>query len=264
MKNMKRTPTVAVVIPYYRAKLSPAEQLSLKKWQQFLSGYDSYVVCPSTLSPPLSGLRTKHFEDEYFGSIQGYSRLLLSSHFYEAFAKYDYILIYQLDALVFSDELQKWAEKGWSYIGAPWFRSLIGSMTRSTQELEGGNGGLSLRSVTECLKVLATVKKAATAGPRSRWQQWLSFLWASVTGQTHGKWLQTSAEFYPFNEDGFWSFEASKYSDAFRPAPFEESLAFAFETQPWECYRLHGNQLPFGTHAWEKYDREFWESVTEV
>ena len=30
------------------------------------------------------------------------------------------MLIYQLDAYVFKDELLNWANKGYDYIGAPW------------------------------------------------------------------------------------------------------------------------------------------------
>lgn len=264
MKNMKRTPSVAVVIPYYRAELRPAEQLSLKKWQQFLSGYDSYVVCPASLPPPLAELKVKHFDDRYFHSIHMYSQLLLSVEFYEAFQEYDYVLIYQLDALVFADEINTWAEKGWSYIGAPWLRSRIGELTRPTQEFLGGNGGLSLRSVAECLNVLHTAERAATVLARPRWQQWLRFCAAATFGQTKHRWLDTPAQYYPFNEDGFWSFEAMKYSDTFKPAPFHESLAFAFETEPARCFELNQKKLPFGVHAWEKYDRAFWEKLGVV
>jgi hypothetical protein len=36
----------------------------------------------------------------------------LSASFYERFLDTKYILIYQLDAFVFKDELQEWCDKG--------------------------------------------------------------------------------------------------------------------------------------------------------
>ena len=50
-----------------------------------------------------------------------YNRLMMSEQFYRAFEGYEYILIYQLDCLVFSNALEEWCRKGYDYIGAPWF-----------------------------------------------------------------------------------------------------------------------------------------------
>ena len=40
---------------------------------------------------------------------------------YERYAAYEFMFTYELDAFVFKDELEKWCEQGWDYIGAPWF-----------------------------------------------------------------------------------------------------------------------------------------------
>jgi hypothetical protein len=61
------------------------------------------------------------------------------------------------------------------------------------------------------------------------------------------------------NEDQFWSDQATKYYPAFRIASFETGLRFAFEVDPRRCYELNNQTLPFGCHAWHKYDRSFWE-----
>lgn len=60
------------------------------------------------------------FPDTYFKGIAGYNRLMMSPEFYETFAQWEYILIYQTDAWVFSDRLSEWCSKGYDYIGAPW------------------------------------------------------------------------------------------------------------------------------------------------
>jgi len=39
----------------------------------------------------------------------------------------------------------------------------------------------------------------------------------------------------------------------------EEALKFSFGIVPRYCYELNNNELPFGCHAWENYDKAFWE-----
>ncbi len=41
------------------------------------------------------------------------------------------------------------------------------------------------------------------------------------------------------------------------PSPVE-ACAFAFERSPRYLYEKNANILPFGCHAWEKYDKAFW------
>jgi hypothetical protein len=120
--------------------------------------------------------------------------------------------------------MEYWCKQNLSYIGAPWFHSVIGLLTTHHWKLQGGNGGLSLRRIPDFLRVLD----------------------------------RTDASYYPFNEDGFWSFKAPKIDPQFNAATFEQSLAFAFEDNPRKCFKLNGNRLPFGVHAWEKYDKQFW------
>ena len=119
---------VAIVIPYYKNDLTKTEQISLKACTQTLSSYDIFLVSPIKLDTseickeyPL--LKVKRFKNDYFNSLRGYNKLMLSEDFYSQFTGYSYILIYQLDAFVFKDELQIWVNKGYDYIGAPWIHS---------------------------------------------------------------------------------------------------------------------------------------------
>jgi len=61
------------------------------------------------------------------------------------------------------------------------------------------------------------------------------------------------------HEDHFWSDEAIKYHPEFRVASTELGLRFAFEVAPRYCFELNNYTLPFGCHAWPRYDRNFWE-----
>ena len=68
------------------------------------------------LSQQYPMLSFESFEDEYFKGISGYNRLMMSEVFYRRFIGYEYILIYQLDAYIFKDELKKWCDKRiWLY-----------------------------------------------------------------------------------------------------------------------------------------------------
>src|SRR5258708_1605717 len=106
--NMKKSPSVAIVIPHVKNQLMRSEKISVEHWKKYLSKYDTYTVSPPGISPPDKNMKVKTFDVGNFTSVKSYSRLLLTPEFYQAFKTYEYILIYQLDALVFSDQLAFW------------------------------------------------------------------------------------------------------------------------------------------------------------
>jgi hypothetical protein len=61
-------------------------------------------------------------------------------------------------------------------------------------------------------------------------------------------------------EDLFWSFIAPRLNPAFSVAPPEIAIDFAWELHPRAQYQQRG-QLPFGCHAWQRYDRAFWLDI---
>ena len=69
---------------------------------------------------------------------------------------------------------------------------------------------------------------------------------------------------YNSNEDGFWSKHAKRINPAFNVAPVAAEIAFAFEKEPQQLYQKNNGQLPFGCHAWEKYDLNFWKPIIEA
>ncbi len=68
------------------------------------------------------------------------------------------------------------------------------------------------------------------------------------------RWLQRRTE-----ADIFWSDEAVHYYPDFKIADVATGLRFAFEVSPRLCLERNQQQLPFGCHAWARYDRAFWE-----
>jgi len=281
--------TVAVVIPAghlqhspaganagFRERLSADEEISYRHLMRFLGGYDKFLVVPESMSVEDSTFGVVRFGDQFFRNNMAYSALLLSADFYRAFSRYKFILIYQLDALVFSDQLPEWCEKDWDYIGAPWIDCEDAPFVKGPAV---GNGGLSLRKVESFLKVLgswrfgpelrryrdALAGRGAGPGVRYAPRTPRRYRLAGRLGLSNPllkgilRLPQDLEISYGGNEDYFWSFHAPKYYRGFKIAPVEEGLRFAFEVEPRRCYELNGRRLPFGCHAWGKYDREFWE-----
>ena len=61
----------------------------------------------------------------------------------------------------------------------------------------------------------------------------------------------------------FFGFPQRQPFDLLLAAPHalepREALEFSFELAPRYCFMMNGRRLPFGCHAWFRYDREFWE-----
>lgn len=256
---------VAIVIPYHKKTISTEEEASINQLIKFLGSYDKFLVLPKSIkkvSFKIPGvIKIIHFPNEYYTSVPKYCELLNTKMFYNNFTNYEYILIYQLDVLVFSNQLLKWCNKGYDFIGAPLFNSITGKLSfQNGTPVTGGNGGFSLRKVSSFLKVIDIVEKLATRNSANSFTRKLWFLMAVLTNQSHRIWLNAPPQDYPFNEDGFWSYEAPKYYPKFKVAPFKEALRFSFEKFPRKCFSLNRNQLPFGCHAWKKYDYLFWKA----
>ncbi len=256
---------VTIVIPFHKSSVSKNEEVSIKHLVKYMGRFDKFLVLPESIkkvSFKIPGVKKIiNFPNEYFTSVPKYCELLNTKMFYNKFTDYEYILIYQLDVLVFSNQLLEWCNKDYDFIGAPFFNPVIGKLSfKEHSPLSGGNGGFSLRKVSSFLKVIDIAEKLATRNSINPLIRKLWFFKAVLTNQSHKIWLNAPPQNYPFNEDGFWSYEAPKYYKKFKVAPFKEALKFSFEKFPKKCFKLNRNQLPFGCHAWKKYDYSFWKA----
>lgn len=250
-----RSPVV-IVVPRYTATLKDDERISLMHLHHFLGEFDTYFVSPQSLAIENPELPILRFNDRFFSGLPGYNRLMLSEAFYRTFEAWEYILIYQLDCLVFSDQLMQWCARGYDYIGSPWLNS--------PQEPEKGfsrvgNGGFSLRRVPAFLKVLENsgnlkqvIDNALRLGKQKNSPLQRSLWWWLL------KLYQQPVRF-KHNEDGFWSDFADKHDPEYLRPPIDVALSFGFECAPEYCFELNNSQLPFGCHAWARYNRSFWE-----
>jgi len=262
---------VAVVVPAYRAHLTEEEAISLSACRKHLDNYSLCFAIPGSLPRP-SWLRSHEtvtrFPDKYFTYPYGYNRLLMSQLFYRAFDRFEYILIYQLDCLVFRDELSAWCAQEFDYVGAPWFDDYL---SPGENRWTVGNGGFSLRKVSSALKVLnLPIRRGELypipmpGHPQPRGVAWLLINIRRRIRQHVGQWrVEDELDNCSDNEDRFWSFVAPRVYPDFRIPTAETALGFAFEMNPRECLHKNKGRLPFGCHAWAKVDRTFWETVMQ-
>jgi hypothetical protein len=262
---------VAIVVPLsLQAKLSPDEEISLRHLRHFLGRYDKFLVAPKSLTPSYPGFAVETFSDKYFGSAKAHAELQLAEHFYKRFDAYRYILMYHLDSLVFSDQLMQWCETDLDYIGAPWITCKDTPFVKTPRV---GNSGFALIKIEGFLNVFHSDRY--TIDPDEYWARaYSSEPWRVRALAFPKKYLKrlryfngarwemarwTSRTDGRHNADYFWSDEASKYNEQFRIPSVEVGLRFAFEVAPRLCFEMNNRQLPFGCHAWARYDRSFWE-----
>lgn len=204
-------------------------------------------------------------DPRWLESYQMFNNLKADQFLYNTYSEFSFVLFYELDAWVFTDELDFWCKKDYDYIGAPWF---AGYGDGNSLEMIGvGNGGFSLRKISSAIKVLKRLqqlKKSRIFWYRSRLQSFIPF--DKVLGVLKENLhlidlnlLQNLMFSFQGNEDIFWTQFVAKAFKDFNVAPPEDALRFSFEVNPAYLFDKNNQNLPFGCHAWEKYEPEFWK-----
>lgn len=256
---------VNVVLPVYKPQLTHYEQIALTQCARVLGKYPILLAAPHSLDVAayrqiVPSLQVRTFDDSYFNSIDGYNRLMLSEEFYKAFSDQEYLLIHQLDAFVFQDDLAYWCQQQYDYIGAPWLRDRDftgwldqldftlrkqvatwlnlkkpdGITPREIINLNGvGNGGLTLRRVPAMLKYLKRFERKIAE--------------------------YNQIAMHQYHEDVFWSTEVNRYWPRLRIPSYRKALHFSIEFYPqWAIEHYNHGKLPFGCHAWDIHGTDYW------
>lgn len=259
----KRVAVIVPAPPGGRTELTSDEAVSLRHLEKFLGKYDRYMIVPKEGGPSLPGFREMEFDRKYFGSVQAHSWLLMSPAFYDAFLDYEYILVYHLDALVFSDELIEWCDRGFDFVGAP---LLFDNDPAKGFEMVG-NGGFSLRKVRSFAR--ATRSERASVDAEDHWRRHYADL--PLRERLAGLPVRYLKKLRTFNsyrwetahyadcEDCFWARRGTHYDPDLNIAPVPVALRFAFDREPRYCFEQAGRRLPFGCHGWAQFDRQFWQ-----
>ncbi len=226
-----------IVIPVYAETPDKYELKSLIQCKNILGHYDTVLIYPEDLD--VSAYTEAHttmglmpLPSANFKDVMAYNKMLLEPSFYSYFDQYDYMLIYQLDAWVFSDQVMYWCQKGYDYIGAPDAdrRHQQGVINKIFARILF-NGGLSLRHIGKSIKITT----------------WYQRFWAK---NFHG------------NEDTVFSAHFARFFllGFFIKLPdFKTALKFAFEKTPEKEFAENNKELPFGCHAFRRYEPAFWE-----
>jgi hypothetical protein len=264
-------PRAVVVTPVYKEELTGDDWRSIRSIRDHLADFHHFAVVPRRLERRCPGAfppdRVVAFDDRYFVGPMTYNKLLFSAAFFAAFEKYEFMLLAQLDSLVLSDRLECWCGRGFDYIGAPWSEKYRNHSRIKEEKV--GNGGFSLRNIKASLRVLRTKTSRLpdyTVGPKPVWWHWcrvrriilfLGKVRALLPDITVEHFLKRH---FLTNEDVFWGVYAKWFDPSFKVADEVSALHFAFETDPRDSLARAGS-LPFGSHGWAKYDREFWEEL---
>lgn len=280
-----------VVIPIYKDVPTRSECASIRQTFRVLGRHDIVFVTHADcrldayreiVEAEQGTLRTELFDPGYFDSTAHYSDLCFSEEFYLRFKDYEYMLICQTDAWVFRDELDYWCSLGYDYIGAPIYFPY--NKKRFTHIFYGiGNGGFCLRRIEHCLGIIRADQHRIFLKPGILAKiYWYGFLYneeytkyplkrlgllplfiAKVFGfrNTIAQFRKSACE-----EDAIISFWAHNAWGLTCRVPDElEAARFSIEVHPEYLFNKIGRKLPFGCHAFEKWDYEsFWKKHIKI
>lgn len=229
---------VVIIVPIYKKKLNKLEEISLQQLNKILYKYSICFIAPKSLEfhygKEYEQFGIKRFEDDYFQDTTSYSRLMLSEKFYEHFVDYEYMLVYQLDAFVFSDQLESFCKKEYDYIGAPW-PSWVANW-RFTKSYVG-NGGFSLRRIAKIIRLLEETRAMKKT-------EYFDGLFERC-------------------EDAFFAYCGNLKIADFKIAPVDVAIEFSMELDIRKAYKKLSKRLPFGCHGWYKTEFEVWKPYIE-
>lgn len=280
------TSRCVIVVPVYQDSFTKIESAALRVCSQRLCEFELAILHPRSVSveavhalvdPFLMPEQIKHYvpvSDSFLASVDAYNQMLLQPWFYRLFQAWEYLLIYQLDAWIFREDLTEWLDAGYTYIGAPWVRSL----GEDTPDTGVGNGGLSLRHVQSFIHILESPRNWYWPVFRGRHLAWRICLFRRYRMLPRRSrptyfckrlalfllmslgWQNNLRYFSKINklEDHFYSFFAPLVHTWMAIPGLEEASKFSIETNPRATFHQLAHQLPFGCHAWEKHDPDFW------
>lgn len=245
------------------------EMISLRHLNKYLGAYPIYFIAPKGSTIAYEHHKIIFFPRRFFGSAKSHGKLLLSIQFYKKFSAYKYILFYHLDSLVFSSNLDQWCDRDFDYVGAPWLQCKDSPWVTSARV---GNGGFALLKIQKAVEILSKYYRKnpfiyGTSIIEVCWfilylEKFIDYFnWMDQKLMTKVKNLRAYLEkkLPDQNNDIFWSDIANNFDPEFRVASFEDGIKFAFEVCPEDCFIANSYQLPFGCHAWNRYNKKFWE-----
>ena len=269
-----------IIIPTHKETMTFEEERSFRNTLDIFCNWGIALVLPEGVSSNYyEAIREKSelqfqivtVRSEWMGSLERYNDMGVSTEFYQMFEAYKYILICHFDVWVFRDELQVWIDKGYDYIGAPWFLLRDYSSWTSSGENgmplerlmypQGGNGGFSLRNVDKMIELTSKPRRSLNAPLfyktvlyyiKNKKKDFLKLYLYECR-----EFIKDADEFqkkYNIYEDRMFSMFYSLIDKNFRVAPAYDELYFCTEVYSEEILKTKLKwQLPFAIHGYEKY-----------
>ena len=253
-----------ILIIVHKADPTIYELSSLAQCYKILGNYQIRLIAPEGLNvskykAQVPQIVVDYIHPKWQKTYAMFNRLKILPLLYSKYSKFQYILFYELDAWVFYDNLDYWCKKDFDYIGAPWFEGW--QYAKENASFIGiGNGGFSLRKVKSHLKILKTFSyiipfkvliRDFLKEPSPR--KFLNLI-RNLTIKNNT--FQIFNDFQG-NEDYFWGIFVSNKFKWFKVPDVNTALKFSIEVNP-HLYIKSADDLPFGCHAWYKYNIEFW------
>jgi hypothetical protein len=263
-----------VLIIAHKERLTKYEEISLRQCFKVFRDYPVRLICPRDLptdhyASVVRDIEIDAIHPKWQSTYRNFNLLKMHPFLYDRYRRFEYILFYELDAFVFRDELEYWCDKGYSYIGAPWFEGL--SEAVSPRIVGVGNGGFSLRNTAHCRRgcreysLIKPPREVIARYWRRGWRKRVTQLPRAV-GHLMGVGNNIHYLFkdYQYQEDGYWTDVIGNRLAWYEVAGVEEASRFSFEAMPRYLFERNGRRLPFGCHAWPRYDLDFWRPYIEA
>jgi glycosyltransferase involved in cell wall biosynthesis len=264
-----------VVVPTHKDAMTAEEQRSFLNTLSILNNWKVCLVLPENVSADsyyeLKNRMKLDFSvvfvrSDWMGSLTNYNNMLLAPEFYKTFSNYRYLLVCHLDAWVFRDELQMWIDKGYDYIGAPWFlpRPETSKDWAPLEKLmlpQGGNGGFCLRKIDKMIELLSNRKRSINVAlflkgvfflARNKRLDLLKIFVSACRGVLRD--AESYQKKHNVYEDAFISVFYSFLDKRLSVAPAKDSMYFSVETNAAELLMTKMKwRLPFAVHGYDKY-----------
>ena len=227
---------VVIAVPIYKEELDWNEKISLGRLMAVLGHYPIAFLVKSGLKaeylPTGENIKRINIMEKFMKNKLGYNAMMLNPYFYRQFSRYEYVLIYQLDAIVFSDRLKYFCDLGYDYYGARWWY-YVQSLSQNPlcRRLFVGNGGLTLRHVAHTIDLLEN-------NPAKAQEYAISV-----------------------NEDMAFALLAKEPTSEYRICPIKVAYEFSGELLMERSVKNNGGRLPFGAHAWQKLSSDFYRRI---
>lgn len=256
-----------VVTPLHKNSLNDYEKVCLQTIVSKFSEIDKFLITfkeneiDKKDSNNLKNFQRINLSKNWFKSINTYNKLTCSTEFYDIFKNYKYILICHLDVYVISNNVQKFIDKDYSYIGGPTAKK--NPFDRSRKKLWRlkyfCNGGFSLRKVNDFSNVLNSKitrfpfnKYTIMEMLKSGFLKFIYLYMKTITQKNSPKGLYFSNNLY-VHEDTFWSYFSTLFIDNFKLPNKEDCLQFAFDGNPDFYFKENNFQLPLAFHGYHNY-----------